>query len=132
MDIDLFLFGKAFSEAWKVQRGMVIVLLNPSIFKNREGSGFSLRMTQNKSPLSLTQKQKMDESGGESILEIGFSKDLGLCEALRADKRPCGMWVDTRHTRICEWHVDQQVKKLRSQRMEYAVGYISSYRTHLI
>jgi minichromosome maintenance protein 10 len=123
MDIDLFLFGKAFQETWKIQKGMIIVLLNPSIMKSRDGNGFTLKMTQNKSPLSLKQKNKLDENGCESILEVGFSKDLGFCEALRANKTACGAWVDTRHSKVCEWHVDQNVKKLRSQRMEYAVGY---------
>jgi hypothetical protein len=122
MDIDLFLFGSAFSDTWKLQRGMVVVLLNPGIFKKRDGKGFHLKMNQNKRPLSRTMEVE-DLEGGEAVLEVGFSRDWAGCEALRSDGTPCGEWVDTRHTRICEYHVDQGMKRARKGRMEYAVGY---------
>src|SRR5208282_4643438 len=105
MDIDLFLFGSAFTETWKLQKGMVIVLLNPGIFKRKDGKGFNLRMNENKTPIS-GQPQSSDVVGGESVLEVGL----------------CGDWVDTRHTKICEYHVDQGMKRARKGRMEYAVG----------
>src|SRR5208282_1852939 len=123
MDIDLFLFGSAFTETWKLQKGMVIVLLNPGIFKRKDGKGFNLRMNENKTPIS-GQPQSSDVVGGESVLEVGFSRDWGGCEALRADGKLCGDWVDTRHTKICEYHVDQGMKRARKGRMEYAVGYV--------
>lgn len=153
MDIDLFLFGQAFQETWKLQTGMVIVLLNPQIYKQKSGKSFNLRMTSNKTPLPrhstpLPRQSKtrvpqlsshdsqdaserqdaseiqdaLDLEGGESILEVGFSRDWAGCEALKADGSVCGDWVDVRHSRICAWHVDQGMKRARKGRMEYAVG----------
>src|SRR5579859_3486447 len=130
MDIDLFLFGQAFQETWKLQKGMVIVLLNPQIYKQKSGKSFNLRMTTNKTPLSgaLSEVDQLPGSeleGGESVLEVGFARDWAGCEALRGDGTVCGDWVDTRHTRVCAWHVDQGMKRARKGRMEYAVGYTS-------
>jgi len=127
MDIDLFLFGQAFQETWKLQKGMVIVLLNPQIYKQKQRNSFSLRMTSNKTPLSMDHQQQQassDLEGGESVLEVGFARDWAGCEALKADGAVCGDWVDTRHARVCAWHVDQGMKRARKGRMEYAVGYI--------
>jgi minichromosome maintenance protein 10 len=122
MDIDLFLFGAAFTDTWKLQKGMVVVLLNPQIFKRKDGKGFNLRMTENKTPLQRKQ-QPSDLEGGESVLEVGFSRDWGSCEAMKSDGTTCSDWVDTRHTKVCEYHVDQGLKRARKGRMEYAVGY---------
>ena len=129
MDIDLFLFGQAFQETWKLQKGMVIVLLNPQIYKQKSGKSFNLRMTSNKTPLSMnpeqqaaTVEQQSELEGGESILEVGLARDWAGCEALKSDGMVCGDWVDTRHTKVCAWHVDQGMKKARKGRMEYAVG----------
>jgi hypothetical protein len=89
--------------------------------KRKDGKGFNLRMNENKTPLSR-QQQTSDLEGGESVLEIGFSKDFGTCEALRADGVRCPDWVDTRHSKVCEYHIDQGMKRARKGRMEYAVG----------
>jgi Primase zinc finger len=129
MDIDLFLFGEAFQRTWKLQKGTVIVLLNPDVFKKKDGKGFNLRMTQNKSVnnkrLKRTDGDDEDdgEVGGEGVLEVGFAKDWAGCEALRTDGTLCGDWVDTRHTTVCAYHIDQGLKRARKGRMEYAVGY---------
>ena len=122
MDIDVFLFGSAFTATWKLQRGMVVVLLNPEIFKKKDGKGFNLRLTENNTPQSLNH-QLPEFEGGEAVLEVGFAKDWAVCEALRADGTRCTTWVDSRHSMICEYHVDQGLKRARKGRMEYAVGY---------
>jgi len=89
--------------------------------KRKDGKGFNLRLNENKTPLNS--KQQISEiEGGESVLEIGFSKDFGTCEALRADGEQCPDWVDSRHTKVCEYHIDQGMKRARKGRMEYAVG----------
>jgi len=131
MDIDLFLFGEAFQRTWKLQNGTVIVLLNPEVFKKKDGKGFNLRMTENKAfnnqrlKRTANTEEKVDDdmAGYEKVLEVGFSKDWAGCEALKADGTMCGDWVDTRHTTICAYHVDQGLKRARKGRMEYAVGY---------
>ena len=102
---------------------MVVVLLNPGIFKRKDGKGFNLRMNENKTPLSKRRNVSKGElEGGESVLEVGFSRDWAGCEALKADGTICGDWVDTRHTKVCSYHVDHQLKRARTNRMEYAVG----------
>jgi len=104
---------------------MVVVLLNPGIFKRKDGKGFSLRMNENKTPLSRHPSSAVNEvvEGGECVLEVGFSRDWAGCEARRSDGAICGDWVDTRHSRVCAYHVDHQIKRARTQRMEYASGY---------
>jgi minichromosome maintenance protein 10 len=102
---------------------MVVVLLNPGIFKRRDGKGFNLRMNENKTPLSRQQNASVkDVDGGESVLEVGFARDWAGCDALKADGTVCGDWVDTRHTKICAYHVDHQLKRARTNRQEYNVG----------
>src|SRR5271170_2455548 len=107
---------------------MVVVLLNPGIFKRKDGKGFNLRMNENKTPLSRQQNASVREvEGGESVLEVGFARDWAGCDALRKDGTVCGDWVDTRHSKICAFHVDSQIKRARTNRHEYAVGYLLSF-----
>src|SRR5271170_529111 len=111
---------------------MVVVLLNPGIFKRKDGKGFNLRMNENKTPLSRQQRASAvkEIEGGESVLEVGFAKDWAGCEALRADGTVCGDWVDTRHTKICAYHVDHQLKRAGTKRHEFAVGYHPFFPPH--
>jgi len=103
---------------------MVVIILNPGILKRKDGKGFNLRLNENKTPIGRKQPTPESEiEGGESVLEVGFAKDFGTCEALRADGTSCSDWVDTRHTKVCEYHIDQGMKRARKGRMEYAVGY---------
>ena len=105
---------------------MVVVLLNPGILKRKDGKGFNLRMNENKTPLSRHASSIVKEKaveGGECVLEVGFSRDWAGCEARKSDGTICGDWVDTRHSRVCAYHVDHQIKRARTQRMEYASGY---------
>jgi len=129
--VDLYLFDEAFTGTWKLQRGMVVVLLNPEIFRRKEqrkdGKGFALRMSSNKTPLGKQQVPTDTGEGGESVLEVGFAKDWGTCEASKADRSRCNAWVDTRHSKVCDYHVSGAIKRARTNRMEYAVGYFHSF-----
>ena len=108
--LDLYLFDTAYTKFWKLDPGTVVALLNPSIMPppphKRDTGQFSLTLN----------------SSDDTILEIGTSRDLGWCTAVRKDGKHCTDWIDKRHTSVCEFHVDRAVEKTRSGRMEIAQG----------
>lgn len=106
--LDLYLFGTGYTRFWKLTPGSVIALLNPSIMPPPPGKADTGRF-------SLTLN-----SSDDTVLEIGRSRDLNWCSSLRKDGKPCGSWVDKRHTSVCEYHVDRVVERTRSARMEVA------------
>ncbi|KAG4305831.1 hypothetical protein PORY_000741 [Pneumocystis oryctolagi] len=107
-EISLFLFRGAFERYWKTQVGYVIAILNPGIMKPKKiDSG----------EFSLVLSYEYD-----SLLELGLSRDLGFCSALKRDGKQCTAWVDICHSEVCGFHVDQGMRKARNSRMEVAVG----------
>lgn len=104
--LDLYLFTTAYTRFWKLTPGTVIAILNPSIMPPPPGKADTGRFS-----LVLN-------SSDDTILEIGTSRDLGWCKSLKRDGKPCGAWVDKRHTSVCEFHVDRVVEKTRAGRME--------------
>ena len=103
-EVELFLFGGGFDKFWKVGVGTVVALLNPGIMKPRiaDTGRFSLTLTE----------------GGDQLLEIGQSRDLDYCKAVKRDGKRCAAWVDKRHTHYCTFHVEQGVNKSRVSRAE--------------
>lgn len=107
-EIRLFLFGEAFERYWKVQVGHIIAILNPGIMKPKKvDSG----------DFSLVLSYEYD-----SLLELGLSRDLGFCSALKRNGKQCTAWVDIRYSEVCGFHVDQGMRKIRNSRMEIATG----------
>lgn len=104
--IDLYLFTTAYTRFWKLTPGTLIAILNPSIMPPPPGKADTGRFS-----LVLN-------SSDDTVLEIGTSRDLSWCKSVRKDGKPCGTWVDKRHTEFCEWHVDRVVEKVRRGRME--------------
>ncbi|KAK2765641.1 hypothetical protein FQN54_008496 [Arachnomyces sp. PD_36] len=104
--IDLFLFTTAFTRYYKLSPGTVIAILNPSIMPPPRGKEDTNRF-------SLT-----ISSSDDTILEIGSSRDLGFCKTVRKDGKVCEAWIDARKTEFCDFHVDVQVRKTKSRRME--------------
>ena len=104
--LDLYLFTTAYTRFWKLVPGTVVALLNPNIMPpppHKADTGrFSLTLN----------------SSEDTILEIGTSRDLGWCKAVRKDGKQCPDWVDKRHTEYCEFHVDRVVERTRRGRME--------------
>ncbi|EMR08172.1 hypothetical protein PNEG_03346 [Pneumocystis murina B123] len=107
-EISLFLFDGAFERYWKIQVGYIIAILNPGIMKPKkiDSGNFSLVLSHEY----------------DSLLELGLSRDLGFCNALRRDGKQCTSWVDIRHSEVCGFHVDQGMHKIRNARMEVATG----------
>lgn len=103
-EVDLFLFGGAFTKYWKLTPGNVVAILNPQIMKplKADTGRFSLVIN----------------SDDDTILEIGASRDLGYCKSIKKDGNQCDAWIDKRHTEFCEFHVNEQLRKTKSGRME--------------
>lgn len=105
-EVDLFLFGSAFSQFWKLTPGTLVAVLNPGIMPpkpGREATGaFALKLA----------------SSEDTVLEIGTARDLGFCESVKANGSECGSWVNAKKTEFCEFHVNLQVDKARAGRME--------------
>lgn len=108
--IDLFLFSTAFPRYYKLAPGTVIAILNPSIMPPPPGKADTNRF-------SLT-----ISSSDDTVLEIGSARDLGFCKTVRKDGKVCEAWIDARKTEFCDFHVDVQVRKTKSQRMEVNSG----------
>lgn len=104
--IDFYIFTTAYTRFWKLTPGTLIAILNPSIMPPPPGKGDTGRFS-----LVLN-------SGDDTILEIGTSQNLGWCKSIKKDGKPCGSWVDKKHTEYCEWHIDRVVETTRRGRME--------------
>lgn len=105
-ELDLALFDTAFEKFWKIPTGTIIAILNPGFMPPPKGKAdtgkFSLVLN----------------SDCDTILEIGTARDLGYCKSVKKDGHICDTWVDKRHTEFCDFHVNLQLQKTRSSRME--------------
>lgn len=104
-ELDLFLFGTAFTQFWKLTPGTLIAILNPGIMPpkgNQHNGRFSLKLA----------------SSEDSVLEIGNARDLGFCKSIKKDGKECEGWVNKRKSQFCDYHVELAVEKTRRSRME--------------
>jgi len=108
--IDLFLFGTAVPRYHRLSPGTVVAILNPNIMPPKKGK-------EDTGAFSLTL-----HSSDDVVLEIGTSRDLGFCNAVKKDGKECGAWVNTSKTEICEFHLNLQVAKAQSRRMGVNTG----------
>jgi len=104
-EIDLFLFGTAFDQFWKLTEGTLLAIQNPSILPpkgNQNNGRFSLKLG----------------SCEDRVMEIGVARDLGYCVSVKKDGEKCGVWIDKRSTQICDYHLNMMIDKNRKGRME--------------
>ncbi|TWU73040.1 hypothetical protein ED733_002060 [Metarhizium rileyi] len=105
-ELDLFLFNSGFSRFWKLTEGTVVAILNPNIMPpppGRQDTGrFSLVIN----------------SDEDTILELGFARDLGFCQSVKKDGELCRAWVNRKKTHFCEFHSNEAIRKQRSSRVE--------------
>jgi minichromosome maintenance protein 10 len=104
-EMDLFLFGTAFNQFWKLTPGTLLAILNPAIMPprgNQHSGRFSLKLG----------------SSDDAVMEIGVARDLGYCSSVKKNGQQCGDWIDKRKTSVCEFHINLQVAKSRKDRME--------------
>lgn len=103
-ELQLFLFNTGFDKFWKLDPGTIIAILNPNIMPpmHADTGRFSLTLNSNE----------------DTVLELGTARDLGFCKATKKDGKICDAWIDKRHTEICEFHVNEALKKTMAGRME--------------
>lgn len=105
-ELDLFLFGTAFTAYWRLPVGAVIAVVNPAIMPPRpharDTGRFSLKLS----------------TSADEILELGKSQDMGFCKARRKDGTECLTWINATKTEYCTFHVELVVSKARASRME--------------
>ncbi|KAL4810432.1 hypothetical protein BDV18DRAFT_130998 [Aspergillus unguis] len=103
--IDLFLFDTAFPRYYRLSEGTVIAILNPTILPPPKD-----KIDTNRFSLSIS-------SSDDKVLEVGSSRDIGYCKAVRNDGKICQAWVDGRKTEFCDFHVDLQLRRTQAGRM---------------
>jgi hypothetical protein len=96
--ISVFLFGEAFSSAWKELPGTIFALLTPRPVPPKDGASMSGDMA-----LSVEKQQQLQR--------VGRSTDFALCKAERKDGRPCTMWVKASECEYCEYHAAFALKQ---------------------
>ncbi|KAM0714369.1 hypothetical protein Q7P37_010156 [Cladosporium fusiforme] len=104
-EIDLFLFGTAFDQFWKLTEGTLLAIQNPSILppkSNQNNGKFSLKLG----------------SSEDRVMEIGVARDLGFCASVKKDGKKCDAWIDTRSTQVCDFHLNMMIDRSRKGRME--------------
>ncbi|KAJ5674003.1 hypothetical protein N7462_009442 [Penicillium macrosclerotiorum] len=102
--IDMFLFDTAFPRYYRISKGTVIAILNPTIMPPPKN-----KLDTNRFSLALS-------SSDDKILEIGKARDIGFCKSVRKDGKTCQSWVDGRKTEFCDFHIDVQVRRTQGQR----------------
>jgi minichromosome maintenance protein 10 len=103
-ELQLFLFNSGFDKFWKLDPGTIIAILNPNIMPPMHADTGRFSLTLN--------------SSEDTVLELGTARDLGFCKAAKKDGKTCDAWIDKRHTEICEFHVNEALKKTMAGRME--------------
>lgn len=99
--------GGAYEKFWKESPGAVVAILNPRILRDRPHPGY---------PNTYT----ITPGSADSMMVIGRSADLGTCQALKRDGTTCKDWCDARQRNYCQFHVEAQIKRTKSQRLETA------------
>lgn len=94
--VSLFLFKSAFKDLWKTAVGMIIAILNPSVFSRKDTNG--------ESSLSIDSAQK--------VMILGRSKDYGICKAKKKNGDPCTAVVNLGMCEYCIYHVKQEYGKM--------------------
>lgn len=94
--VSLFLFKSAFKELWKTAVGMIIAVLNPSVFSRKDNNG--------ESSLSIDSAQR--------VMILGRSKDYGICKSKKKNGEPCTAVVNLGVCEFCVYHVKQEYGKM--------------------
>lgn len=94
--VSLFLFKSAFKELWKTGVGMIIAVLNPSVFSRKDNNG--------ESSLSIDSAQR--------VMILGRSKDYGICKSKKKNGEPCTAVVNLGVCEFCVYHVKQEYGKM--------------------
>lgn len=97
--VSLFLFKNAYKELWKTAQGMVVAVLNPSVFSRKDASG--------ESSISIDSAQR--------VMILGRSKDYGTCKSKKKNGEMCTAIVNLNACEYCVYHVKQEYGKLSTR-----------------
>lgn len=97
--VSVFLFKNAYKDLWKTAQGMVVAVLNPSVFSRKDTNG--------ESSLSIDTAQR--------VMILGKSKDLSTCRAKKKNGDPCTAVVNLGVCEFCVYHVKQEYGKMSSR-----------------
>ena len=95
--------GGAFEKFWKETAGAVVAIVNPTFLphnKVRPSSRSSLsssraaRLTQSPSFRLQDFSYTLKPTSADSMVVLGRADNLAFCEAIKADGKRCGQWVD--------------------------------------
>lgn len=93
--INVNLFGDAYKRYWKMMVGELVIVLNPNIFKNKDGFDFYLTEDWN------------------NMISLGIIKNMGKC-----NEPGCNRFINNQ-LKLCEFHeMKQETKFLKNKRME--------------
>lgn len=108
LSVNLMLFDGAHQKYHKLQVGDVVGILNPMVSPRRD------RQTGQCRTFTLTLS-----TGYEAIIEIGKSKNFGLCKGTRrGNLAQCTVPVDKSKTEYCEYHQNMTLKNITANRLE--------------
>lgn len=96
----LFLFKTAYKELWKTAQGMVIGVLNPSVFPRKDGK---------------TSEPALSIDNALKVMILGKSKDYGTCKSRKKNGDMCTSIVNLGTCEYCVYHVKQEYSKLSNR-----------------
>ena len=102
--LSVFLFGDAFSHAWKELPGTVFAILTPRPVPPKEGAA------------ALMDGGALSIEKHTQLQHIGTALDFALCKGERRDGKPCGMWVNRSECEYCEYHAAAALRQLTSSK----------------
>lgn len=105
--VSFFLFGLVNERHWKLAIGSVIGLLNASILGEK-------KEYRNKS----TDLCSVTIDDPDKLLNIGTSKDMGYCKAVKKNGEVCGSLIAKSEDEYCLYHIKNAYRKFSSKRAE--------------
>lgn len=98
--VSLFLFKAAFKELWKTPQGMVIAVLNPTVFSRKD---------------SNTGESSLSIDSAQRVMILGKSKDFGICKSKKKNGDQCTAIVNLNLCEFCVYHVKQEYAKFSTR-----------------
>ncbi|GAA5839123.1 hypothetical protein JCM9279_002601 [Rhodotorula babjevae] len=93
--------GGAFEKFWKETAGAVVAIVNPTFLPHNKDFSYTLKPT-----------------SADSMVVLGRADNLAFCEAIKADGKRCGQWVDARMGKHCQFHIERAIKRTGVRRAE--------------
>ncbi|CEF64591.1 Protein MCM10 homolog [Strongyloides ratti] len=99
--VKVLLFGDCFKSHWKLQQGMTVAIVKPTLGNDDKGKD-------NLTTLMLTKDTQ--------VIELGFCIDFGICKSMRTDGKPCSNVVNTMNSLFCAYHLEKNAQTIASRR----------------